>query len=421
MDKMMEPQERVQQIIRHDTRVATDLKHRDKSVKLNKDFYNVEATKEENAFIDEVLDTNAYMGSIEESDKLELEMIRSRNDSHILVNDHKWYGGDSDLMHDVKDSITALEKSLAETDINPKTIGLTKQKYKDAITACKNYIEGKNPWFSTGKRRKKEVEERLKKLQEEQEQFEWGISAVERNVAVNHEYPTVMLTFLTIGHEQINKSEEYGARYKKNFEEQFQFAQDATSEFLQKTNGTKEDGDFKIEDKELSPGAQEFFEQFYKSMDIVESIMTNENMDRWAGYEGIKGDKNLFMNEGLANDVEATSKLLESDTGTYFSNNEVLDWLYEKYEKECRASDTLSFALGLMSTKKLEIQDQAVRKEVSDRLDYYYGLSDRLLKSASLHQRVIKCIMEKKPIEKKFIEHTDMEDNLTLREKAGMV
>ena len=95
MDDGMRAELKVQRILMQENRVATDLKNMDDNVVINEKLYDVEATKSENAFIDEVLNTDKYMGAIDQETRVYLENKYSRNASHILVNDHKWYGTDS--------------------------------------------------------------------------------------------------------------------------------------------------------------------------------------------------------------------------------------------------------------------------------------------------------------------------------------
>ena len=421
MDSLMTTQNKVQKIVMNDTRVATDLKNKDSNVSIDKDFYSVEATKTENAFIDEVLNSDKYMGQINDMDRISLEVVRSRNDSHILVNDHKWYAGDSDLMNRVKDTVTELEKSLAGRFISEDTIENTRQKYKDAITACENYVAAKNPWFSAGKRRKREVEERLKKLREERDRFEWGVSAIEKGLMVEGQ-PAEMMSYLNYGHEQMIKAESYGARYKAHFNDSVAEAHAVSNMvFIKKDPAfVGRDVDFDFTDKKLSEKAQKFFDDFFKSKDVVESMMTNEVNDRWAEVGGLQ-EKNLYMNDQMGFQVGEIYRLMDTTNNkNYVDNKEVVDKLFKRFEEEMRAIDAISYTVPLLGTKKNEITDDKVRAEVTEKLDYYYELQQRTTRSASRHAYVIKAILEGTALESGDIEHTDMEDDLTLREKTGM-
>ena len=149
-------------------------------------------------------------------------------------------------------------------------------------------------------------------------------------------------------------------------------------------------------------------------------MMTNEVNDRWAEVGGLQ-EKNLYMNDQMGFQVGEIYRLMDTTNNkNYVDNKEVVDKLFKRFEEEMRAIDAISYTVPLLGTKKNEITDDKVRAEVTEKLDYYYELQQRTTRSASRHAYVIKAILEGTALESGDIEHTDMEDDLTLREKTGM-
>ncbi|MBO6214939.1 MAG: hypothetical protein J6N76_05315 [Lachnospiraceae bacterium] len=420
MDKMNYKidKNRFDSIMGSEARVAVDLTNIEADRVVDEEYYNVETTKSENAFLDIVLDTNIYMDMMGLDDRRELEYKKSRNNSHLLVNDHKWYAGDSDLMENVKSSVIDLEKRLATRFESDRDTNEAKEKYKDAIKACEDYIAAKNPWFSTGKRRKKEVQERLNRLKEEQRWFEWGVDVVKNQLT--DQVANTGLDYLTIGQRETDKILDYGTSYKAHFTECFDFAHaDASIGYACANPETR--GEMEFKDKPLSAGAEKFFNDFYQSQDLIEAIHTNKKTDRWKDYQGVdKKDKDNYMNFTIIAQVDETYKMIHDNEQIYNQNKAVIDKLFGQYEQEMRSLDALSFMIPLLQTRKNKIEDDDVWKEVDEKLDYYYQFLQVIQAMAGQHLDVIKKLMKNQPLEPKDIEHTDMINNLDLVKMSGI-
>lgn len=171
-----EEMQRKAEILKTTTRVATEVgKMGDRTLE-EKQHYSVKTTEKENELIDKLF-AEENIKDLTKQEVIRLENVKERNMSHLLVNDTK-VGGDSDLMDAVKKSIMALETQLSTTFANETSIKRTQKAYEDAIKACRDYVDGRNPISPWGKRRKRKVEARLEKLREELKWFERGANAV---------------------------------------------------------------------------------------------------------------------------------------------------------------------------------------------------------------------------------------------------
>ena len=163
---------------------ATDLKRDENEAFRNNGRYNIEKVSEETAFIERMLNiptTRELNVSAEQRSSLELNLTRRQ--SFLLLNDEKDYTSDSKEMDRVKKSLETLENTLTiEEFTNLKTLYRISNLYATAIKACKYYVDNKNPWFSTGIRRKKKVEDTLKRLTEEKSLFDRGVGLVEEGL-----------------------------------------------------------------------------------------------------------------------------------------------------------------------------------------------------------------------------------------------
>lgn len=103
-------QERIQQIMQSETRVAVNM---DKTKEgYNADYYSMERTIEDNAFINRILqESDTQVIELSEEQRTHFINVNSRNVSHILLNQQK-FSGDSKIMKRVKDSVEAVEKKL---------------------------------------------------------------------------------------------------------------------------------------------------------------------------------------------------------------------------------------------------------------------------------------------------------------------
>ena len=133
-DKMsMEQQkQRVNEILHSETtRVATDVSWKENGY--DKAYNNLQDTKEEVKFIDQILNLPATSRmQFEDKDLFLLQAIQGRDLSHLLLNEHK-FGGDSEEMENVKLHVRELERLIATANWDSNDL---EPAYERAIAAC---------------------------------------------------------------------------------------------------------------------------------------------------------------------------------------------------------------------------------------------------------------------------------------------
>ncbi len=164
----IEDQIKINQInVEQQHRIAVDMSDKTYVKNYDEDFYSLKRTKEENKLISKALSKTVVSNMVlSKETKAHLRNLRSRNKSHILLNQHKLFR-DSELMTNVKDSIHLLEQSLVTGKLEEDSLNLIEQNYKDAIRDCMTYCDKKNPRFPKGKERKRLVANRLRALKKE--------------------------------------------------------------------------------------------------------------------------------------------------------------------------------------------------------------------------------------------------------------
>jgi hypothetical protein len=255
--------------------------------------------------------------------------------------------------------------------------------------ACETYIENKHPWFPVGKRRKREVEERLKTLKEEKELYEWGLSAMQKGLTET--VPQNHVDLIQLGRMQKSAAEMNAKEYGDHFKNMTNFAISATKEKF--VNDVPDDD---VEKVKLSKEAQAEFDAYFSSKDLLEVIQTNKIKDRWAGYNSLQ-DKNMYISDTSVLTVNNLYKMIHSNdegkAAAYAKNKTEIDNRFALFEKDMRAIDALSFFLGMMSTRKFSIGDEDVRAEVSKAMDAYYELLRRTQVVAGDNEKAIKKLM----------------------------
>ena len=165
----------------------------------DEDFMNVNRTINENKLISKALKASVDQDfQLTDKQKNHLRNVRSRNKSHILLNQQKFFGDSSD-MTDVKESIRFLEFTLDASTMKTESLDNIEQAFKDAIEACQTYENKKNPWFSKGKARKKMVVKRKKALQKELTFFKVAREHVSKLPEGSNEIPEKAMDLLEIG------------------------------------------------------------------------------------------------------------------------------------------------------------------------------------------------------------------------------
>ncbi len=164
--------QRISQILNMEPRVAKELTA-DSQTPANS-YYSMEQTVKDNTLITKALSISGIESyGLSEEDRIRLKNVRERNASHILVNQQK-VSGDSEDMQNVKESITELEELLHGGSIEAEGLDAVEAAYNRAIDACTYYRDHKNPWFPTGKERKRQVVEKLDSLRNELNLFRLG-------------------------------------------------------------------------------------------------------------------------------------------------------------------------------------------------------------------------------------------------------
>ncbi len=143
---------------------------------IDREFYNVEASKQENLAIDKFLD-HSHELKLSEREMRGLNLRKTRNVNFELMNQEKWLG-DSDKMKDVKDSIKAYEEALTEKiDLSSKeatkdSIGHVSDLADQAVDKCLRYLARGKSCFFWRKGRYDAVEKAHDRLKVEQKELD---------------------------------------------------------------------------------------------------------------------------------------------------------------------------------------------------------------------------------------------------------
>lgn len=203
---------RLNEIKTQQMRVAVDLTNQ-QDVQMNRnyfegfdeDFYKLSLVKEENSLIKKALSKNLVDDlNLTSKERAHFRNIKSRNKAHILLNQQK-FSGDSTEMGLVKMAIRSLELTLPSTSCEePSELTSVENQYETAIEACRSYEEKKNPWFSTGKERKKLVTKRRIALEKELICFRLARNHMPKKYS---ERPQTALELLELGRELMEKGQ----------------------------------------------------------------------------------------------------------------------------------------------------------------------------------------------------------------------
>ncbi len=167
--------DRMNEFLTKDVRMAQELKDQDEYTRLK----NLSDTVSDYTSIDRLV-SHIKTGTLKVGDMdtaiAKLEAVQGRNLSHLMLNDYK-VTGDRREMRNVKEKLANLEQVLTRR----KNVPLTEDDalnmemlYDSAMEACRDYIDNKKPWFSTGIRRKKKVMATLDRLMKEKDALRVG-------------------------------------------------------------------------------------------------------------------------------------------------------------------------------------------------------------------------------------------------------
>ena len=179
-----ESMEQMDNILSRDIRTAVNMKETTKGYDQN--YYNVSRTEQEVEDIQRLLNS-LDRGFLKVGDKelaqSKLNAIQGRNLSHLMLNDQK-VTGDSSEMAEVKRAIEQLESVMTRKGnktLSENNMDYIASLYSKAMDECQKYCDSKNPWTSSGKRRKAKVQATLKRLTKEAEAVELGRMALLKN------------------------------------------------------------------------------------------------------------------------------------------------------------------------------------------------------------------------------------------------
>ena len=321
-----EQKQKAAEIMTHETRVATDLSEvKDKS-NMDMELYDVSATEQENAFINKLFEVEGVEKEFSAKDRIRLQNIKQRNAAHLLMNDHKLFG-DSGYMGRVKSQVGLLEQKLAEKNVDKAALDETERLFQDAITACDTYMQNKNPWFSTGKRRYAMVEKQREDLSKELLLFQAGRLAYdnglgdEEQVAINSP-----MDIMVYGRERQERMTTEMPKLAERYIDAARLYDDVADE---RKDGIRDDYVRNIKNHTL-----------FVQLDRLKVKRKHQSMND--KFEDIKNADEFFMNENLVKirsmraDIEKARK-----DHNYIDEKELLKNVQEAYEKTVLEMDLL--------------------------------------------------------------------------------
>ena len=142
-----------------------------------------ETVVRENDALMEVLNEDSIWTKDDASAYRDKNILRNRltrNYAGLVIGDTKWYGGGSPEMIRVQDQARELfgllDQPIVAGQERTAQMAALVSHFDEAISACRNYEAKKNPWFSTGKRRKEQVTNLRRELERQKSVFEDGLA-----------------------------------------------------------------------------------------------------------------------------------------------------------------------------------------------------------------------------------------------------
>ena len=333
-----EQKQRVTQIFNQEVRVAKDLSKIKDQNAYDQNLYNVEATIQENAFIDNLFKVKGVQKQFSEQDLSRLENVKERNMSHILLNQHKFLG-DSGYMKDVKNTLADLEEKLAEKKTDKDSLDAVEKAYNDAISACSAYVEHKNPWFESGKKRLQKVEERMEKLREERDFFKIGRKAFDVGLKPDGAAVDSPMDILVYGRTRQSRME----KEIPDFRSKYAF-------YMKMYDDLDENDPRKISKADLDK--QFLNHDLFNSIETVKLEKKNSKND----YSDIKNADKFFYTKNLDLIHECRrkveEKLKELSDPKYDVWKEILDRALDKVEREIEEKDFHEMMVNLIENDK---------------------------------------------------------------------
>ena len=333
-----EQKQRVTQIFNQEVRVAKDLSKIKDQNAYDQNLYNVEATIQENAFIDNLFKIKGVQGQFSAQDLSRLENVKERNMSHILLNQHKFLG-DSGYMKDVKNTVADLEEKLAEKKTDKDSLDAVEKAYNDAISACSAYVEHKNPWFESGKKRLQKVEERMEKLREERDFFKIGRKAFDKGLKPDDAALDSPMDILVYGRTRQSRMEKEIPEFRKTYAFYMKMYDDLDENDPRKM--TREDLDREFLNHDL-----------FNSIDAVKQEKKKSEND----YSDIKNADKFYYTKNLDLIHECRRKVEEKIKE--FKNTIMGDWVniltdaLKTVEEQIKEKDFHEMMVNIIENKK---------------------------------------------------------------------
>ncbi|MBQ7506938.1 MAG: hypothetical protein IJT05_06365 [Lachnospiraceae bacterium] len=161
----------------------------DKLTDKQKEFYNVQATEQENLKIASLLQ-NADTLNISDEDAMGLQLTRNRNDNFLFVNMERW-GGDSPLMTKIKRGVakyeSAIDQKYSDSNFdemvenqNGNEVKVKKHHLADfavsvcseVIANCETYLQRGKSWFFWRHKRYEAVQKLKERMKKEKARLE---------------------------------------------------------------------------------------------------------------------------------------------------------------------------------------------------------------------------------------------------------
>lgn len=392
----LQKQVRTEEILQQQTRVAVNMGKQ--KTGYDHEFYSIDKTVSENAFIDQVLqapETDEF--KITDRQKSQLINVRSRNASHILLNMQK-FTGDSKKMEKVKDKIGELETLLASNAMKGKDRKKVESAYKDAVEACQKYIDKKHPWFPKGSKRKRQVRERLSSLKEEWNLFRMGNKAV--TYGLIESVPATPADLVTYVRENESRISQIMTPVKERFDELLPQGEEVMTDVLQnhyfdnQENQNVEVPQAPVVSNDTKEAIRNgVFNDFATALSY-EDGQKNINEEE---FHYVDNAKKYAMGNYLLTLEEAYNNM-HKDEALYIEHKTLFDKAFEKLQKNTQISDSISFvARGIAAMDKGNLPDQ-VRGELDELGKYYFDITTQVDVYGTAFNNIIKKMSKNQPI-----------------------
>ena len=345
-----------------DIRSVTNLKKDKFAGEYDKERYNVESVQKENERITFLLEKSSVKDKLDNLDRARLMNVQNRNAAFLLVNEQK-FSGDSTEMTLVKDKVTWLEGLLENRTNSAEFIGKVELKaFDEAIDACKAYLEKKHPRFETGKRRRRKVEDELKRLQDDLGFFKTGMAFYQEELKKNEGVMNDSEFIMVSGQQVLHKGREIAAdsaEFRKDFSDHYKKTEALTEHFA--ISNLERD----TSQAYLNPKEEAFIDQVVNDpRTYMELQKTRKASENEIDPEHDNPNSMLYYPKKLYSyiDKEMMQRMdifynnikMQSDKDGYFLNYESIQKLLDMYQNDMRGADTMLFLADQILKRKGE-------------------------------------------------------------------